>query len=142
MKFGLNTTYVSDEYLDGTSHTVIEMTRGQARRILDLRRQAITFMETVVEGRARLRVPFSGFIWFFDDNDDALDALKPLREGQSFVRLPDDFQIPDDCARCRIELESLSYHHDGELWLDATARGSGDYLETQIPVEVFEQAAQ
>ncbi len=143
MKFILKTDYVSNEYLDGTSFTLIELAPDEARRILKLRKKAVEFMTANLCGYSRLRVSFPGRMCVFEDYNESLrTATGPILDDEKvFVRVPDDFEIPNHCGQGRIELESLNIHHDGDLWLEATADGSGDYLETEVPLEVFELAA-
>lgn len=142
MKFLLKTDYESSEYLDG-SFTLMALTSKEARRILRLRTKAIAFMKAQVKGSARLRMDFRGVMRVFDDYEESLrTATGPLLDGEKvFVRVPDDFAIPAGCAPGRIELETINVHHDGELWLEATAEGCGDYLETNVPLEIFKLAA-
>jgi hypothetical protein len=141
-KIVLKTNYVSEEFWDGTAFALIELDPGEAQKILEFREKSTEFMATLTDCPARLRVDFPGAMAVFDDDDETIAAIQSVRDAnEGFVRVPDDFEIPDRCEKARIELESINIHHNGDLWLEATSKHSGDYLEIELPLEVVELAA-
>jgi hypothetical protein len=140
MKFILNTTFSSNEYLDGTTFTLVGLSADEGRRLLSIRQKVLAFMES--EGCSSVSLDFPGVMTVFDDSDEGMDALTPLADDGSYVRVADDFEIPSGCDQARIEWESLSVHRNGDLWLKTISKYTSDYVETELPLELIEQAAQ
>jgi len=140
MKFILKTDYVSNEYAVGTAYTLVELSRDEAQRILDLRQKAMNFLAGIAEELGRVTVDFRGAMTVFDDDEAAIEAIQSLT-ADGHIQMTDDFVIPAQCDQGRIEPEQLIIHRDGELWLKAGIDGNGgDYLETSLPLSLVEQS--
>lgn len=142
MKLLLTTDFNTNEYWEGTSYCLLQLSTDGLERLLDLRQKALTILadlkQTVGQGYGfgALEWSLPGNLIFFDDYDE--NTITALLGEKDFTTVPEEWEPPQACAQAHTELHTASAHSDGDIWIRATCKHSSDFVEVNLPYLTLE----
>lgn len=158
MKLLFKTDFVSNEYWNGTDYVVVNVDPRNARKIMELRDRAVTYLPLMTEVAGcpaltgNIRIPCKLPGRFFADpqltnNRDLTELFENANEGKYVAVVPEDFDPSainesPHLEYAKVDSIFLQFDADGEIWIVAYAKHSGDYIEVGLPVHLIAQIAE